>query len=117
MSSHRYIDINLRLKYTDFFVIFRPPYDDEQGWFQFIMQNFERHYLGTRAPFDVYISQGYIASNPAIYKALERFIEYITRLSDVFMVSSGIVKMSIWTNNVNFVIKNIYLTYRLMNVK
>ncbi|XP_026316030.1 uncharacterized protein LOC113227352 [Hyposmocoma kahamanoa] len=66
---------------------FVPRYDDEEGWFQFIMQNFERHYLGTRSPFEVFISQGLIATDPAIFNALERFIEFITRLPNAFMVN------------------------------
>ncbi|XP_026316096.1 uncharacterized protein LOC113227405 [Hyposmocoma kahamanoa] len=66
---------------------FVPDLENEQAWFQFFMTNFERHYLGTRAPFDLSVPEGYIASYPAVYRALDRFIEFLTRLPDVFLVN------------------------------
>lgn len=91
------VRIDIILTINNFLLInqfcFRPDLEDDQAWFQFFMVNFERHYLGTRAPFDLSVPEAYIASYPAVYRALDRFIEFMTRLPDVFMVSSGIIKI------------------------
>ncbi|XP_059056313.1 chitin deacetylase 8-like [Achroia grisella] len=65
-----------------------PPVTDEEAWFQMILRNFERHYLGTRAPFGVYTHEWYIRANPAVKRAIERFMDLVNNLEDAFMVNS-----------------------------
>ncbi|XP_053620069.1 chitin deacetylase 8-like [Plodia interpunctella] len=62
----------------------------EEEWFQFILANFERHYMGNRAPFGFYIHEWYISDNvnPQVRRALVRFLDLINNLNDVFMVNS-----------------------------
>nr|AEA76330.1 chitin deacetylase 2 [Mamestra configurata] len=68
---------------------FTPAMDDEEGWYQFIVGNFERHYLGNRAPFGFYVHEWYLASNPAVQAAFIRFTDLISNLSDAFMVNAS----------------------------
>ncbi|XP_073960948.1 chitin deacetylase 8-like [Choristoneura fumiferana] len=65
-----------------------PNHEDEEAWFRFIVTNFERHYLGTRAPFPFYIHEWYLAIHPAVRRAFVRFMDMINNLNDVFMVNS-----------------------------
>ncbi|KAL0860476.1 hypothetical protein ABMA27_009857 [Loxostege sticticalis] len=68
---------------------FTPPLNDEDGWFRFIVGNFERHYLGNRAPFGFFVHEWYINNNPAIRRAFIRFLDMINNLHDVFMVNTN----------------------------
>ncbi|XP_004923455.1 chitin deacetylase 8 isoform X2 [Bombyx mori] len=68
---------------------FTPDRTDEEGWFKFILTNFERHYLGNRAPFGFFVHEWFISSNPAIKRAFVRFMDIINNLNDVFMVNSA----------------------------
>nr|AGC92658.1 hypothetical protein [Heliconius erato] len=67
---------------------YSPPDDDENAWFNFFVSNFERHYLGNRAPFGFHIGQGFFSRNVAIYRAALRFFDMLNNLHDVFMVSA-----------------------------
>jgi hypothetical protein len=40
---------------------------DEDSWFEFLKSNFERHYLGNRAPFPIYLDAQWIR-NPSVDK-------------------------------------------------
>ncbi|CAH2244915.1 chitin deacetylase 8-like [Pararge aegeria] len=71
--------------------------DTEEGWFQFILQNFERHYLGNRAPFGIYIHEAYIRPRPHVQRALTRFFDTINNINDVFMVNAK--EVIDWTQN------------------
>ncbi|CAK1589663.1 unnamed protein product [Parnassius mnemosyne] len=66
-----------------------PPRDDEDQWFEFILTNFERHYLGNRAPFGFFIHEWYLSAYPAVKRALIRFMDLLNNLEDVFMVNGG----------------------------
>ncbi|XP_063834258.1 chitin deacetylase 8-like [Ostrinia nubilalis] len=66
-----------------------PPLNDEDAWFQFIVSNFERHYLGNRAPFGFFIHEWYLATNQAVLRATVRFMDMLNNLHDVFMVNSA----------------------------
>ncbi|GBP35665.1 hypothetical protein EVAR_74990_1 [Eumeta japonica] len=66
-----------------------PPLTDEDAWFEFIVTNFERHYLGNRSPFGFYIHEWYVSINPAVERALVRFMNMINSMEDVFMVNGG----------------------------
>ncbi|CAG9792395.1 unnamed protein product [Diatraea saccharalis] len=68
---------------------FAPPdMNDENAWFQFISQNFERHYKGNRAPFGFYAHEWLVRTNPAVFRAVARFLNVINNLNDVFMVNA-----------------------------
>ncbi|XP_072946466.1 chitin deacetylase 8-like [Epargyreus clarus] len=69
--------------------IFRPDDNDEEGWFRFMMNNFERQYRGNRAPFGFYVHEWLISTNPAISRAFTRFLDLLNSLHDVFMVNGS----------------------------
>ncbi|KAI5634284.1 polysaccharide deacetylase domain-containing protein [Phthorimaea operculella] len=71
------------------FYQFRPALDDEEGWYEFILGQFERHYMNNRAPFGFYVHEAFISANPAIERALSRFLDLVNRLPDAFMVASA----------------------------
>ncbi|XP_026316098.1 uncharacterized protein LOC113227406 [Hyposmocoma kahamanoa] len=77
--------------------VFTPNHDDEDAWYEFILENFERQYDGTRAPFGFYIHEWYLSIHPAVLRALNRFIDTITKLDDVFMVNEK--EVIEWTKN------------------
>lgn len=66
-----------------------PPRNDEEAWYQFILTNFERHYLGNRTPFPFYVHEWFLAVNPAVMSALRRFLDLVNNLNDVFMVNTA----------------------------
>lgn len=68
--------------------IFVPALTDEEGWFQFIVGNFERHYFGNRAPFTFALSEGYLV-HPSVRAAVIRFFDLINNMQDAFMVSAS----------------------------
>ncbi|XP_050356582.1 chitin deacetylase 8-like [Nymphalis io] len=68
---------------------YNPGADNEEGWFKFILENFERHYLNNRAPFGFYIHEWYIRVNPGLQRAFVRFMDMINNLNDVFMVNGN----------------------------
>ncbi|XP_064074726.1 chitin deacetylase 8-like [Vanessa tameamea] len=68
---------------------YNPGSDNEEGWFKFILENFERHYLNNRAPFGFYIHEWYIRVNPGLQRAFTRFLDMINNLNDVFMVNGN----------------------------
>ncbi|CAK1547687.1 unnamed protein product [Leptosia nina] len=67
---------------------FSPPGDaDEEGWFRFIVKNFEKQYLGNRAPFGFYIHEGPVRTRPGLQAALIRFLNMINTMNDVYLVN------------------------------
>ncbi|XP_063834133.1 chitin deacetylase 8-like [Ostrinia nubilalis] len=67
---------------------FTPPMNDEDAWFQFITRNFESHYFGNRSPFGFFVHEWYVRANPAVERALIRFLDVINNIPDVFMVNT-----------------------------
>ncbi|KAL4716750.1 hypothetical protein ACJJTC_001906 [Scirpophaga incertulas] len=65
-----------------------PPQNDATAWFEFIKQNFNRHYQGNRSPFGFFIHEWYLRTYPAVTSALIQFLDYINSIPDVFMVNS-----------------------------
>lgn len=49
--------------------------------------NFERHYLGNRAPFGVFIHAAWFLVRDSHFPAYKRLVEYMNTLPDVYMVS------------------------------
>ncbi|XP_049881063.1 chitin deacetylase 8-like [Pectinophora gossypiella] len=66
-----------------------PDREDEEAWFRFILTNFERHYLNSRAPFGFYVHEWYLSTYPAIMNALVRFMNLVNELEDTFMVTES----------------------------
>nr|ABU98616.1 chitin binding PM protein [Helicoverpa armigera] len=67
---------------------FIPDRENEEEWYKFILSNFERHYLGNRAPFGFYVHEAFLAANPAVNRALVRFMDLVNNLNDAFMVNA-----------------------------
>lgn len=68
-------------------MIHRPDRFNETEWFHFFLTNFERHYFGNRAPFGVFLLEATLYPYPAVQRALERFLDVVNNLQDVFMVT------------------------------
>ncbi|VVC99383.1 unnamed protein product [Leptidea sinapis] len=62
-----------------------PDSYDENGWFRFLVKNFENHYLSNRAPFPIHLQEGYFRERPGFEAAFIRFLNMINSMSDVFM--------------------------------
>lgn len=67
---------------------FIPDRADEDAWYKFILTNFERHYLGNRAPFGFFVHEAFLSAFPAVRGAFVRFLDLINNLPDTFMVNS-----------------------------
>ncbi|XP_041971492.1 chitin deacetylase 8-like [Aricia agestis] len=67
---------------------FIPDRENEEEWFKFIVGNFERHYLGNRAPFGFYVHEWFIRAYPAVQRALVRFMDLVNSLNDAYMVNA-----------------------------
>ncbi|KAL4716743.1 hypothetical protein ACJJTC_001899 [Scirpophaga incertulas] len=68
---------------------FSPPRsDDADEWFMYFTRNFERHYMGNRAPFGFFIHEWYLRAFPAATRGLILFLDSINNIPDVFMVNS-----------------------------
>lgn len=66
-----------------------PDREDENAWYEFILTNFERHYLSTRAPFPLAVTQGFLTAYPAVQGAVIRFLNLVNSLNDAFMVNAS----------------------------
>ncbi|KAG7296610.1 hypothetical protein JYU34_020423 [Plutella xylostella] len=66
-----------------------PGPQDDRGWLEFIIRNFENHYHGNRAHFGFYIHEAYFTSHPAAKRALVRFLDLVDNLYDVFVVNAS----------------------------
>jgi len=65
---------------------YRPA--NQQETFQFLLDNFNRHYSSSRAPFIIsQTSNSWFSSNPFIYPGFIQFLEYINNLEEVYIVS------------------------------
>ncbi|XP_045762230.1 chitin deacetylase 8-like [Maniola jurtina] len=65
-----------------------PHGSDDAAWYNFILKNFERHYLGNRSPFGIYVHEWFVRVNPGLWKALQRFAGVINNMNDVYMVNA-----------------------------
>ncbi|XP_023937311.2 chitin deacetylase 8-like [Bicyclus anynana] len=63
--------------------------DTEDEWFQFFFKNFQKHYFGNRAPFGFYIHEAFIRPRPHVWRAIERFLDVLNNINDVFMVNAN----------------------------
>ncbi|KAJ8708749.1 hypothetical protein PYW08_010131 [Mythimna loreyi] len=67
---------------------FTPDRTDEDAWYEFIVTNFERHYLGNRAPFGFFVHEAFLSAWPAVTRAFVRFMDLVNNLPDAFMVNA-----------------------------
>ncbi|KAJ8708746.1 hypothetical protein PYW08_010128 [Mythimna loreyi] len=74
-----------------------PDLNDVDGWYWFIVRNFNIHYHSNRAPFGFHIHEWFLSSNPAVKAALVSFMNTIRGLNDVFIVNSSEVLK--WVRN------------------
>lgn len=68
-----------------FSLISRP--EDVDGVYSFILDNFNRHYNGSRAPFGFYVHAAWFDKNPNNFAAYKKFVDYLGNLTDVYIVS------------------------------
>ncbi|CAH1641770.1 unnamed protein product [Spodoptera littoralis] len=68
---------------------FTPVVTDVDAWYKLFIRNFERQYFGNRAPFGFYLHEWYLESQPGVKAAYIKFLDTVTRLSDVFLVNHG----------------------------
>lgn len=68
---------------------FHRPEDDEEAMFQWMKSNFERNYLGSRAPFGVFIHAAWFLVRDSHWPAYKRLVEHMNSLPDVYLVSVG----------------------------
>ncbi|CAH2098303.1 unnamed protein product [Euphydryas editha] len=62
---------------------------DEEGWFKFLLDNFERHYHNNRAPFILSMHASIFTVHISMQRAFTRFLDTINNLNDVFMVNAN----------------------------
>ncbi|KAF9803869.1 hypothetical protein SFRURICE_013146, partial [Spodoptera frugiperda] len=67
---------------------FVPDYENEEKWFLFILNNFQTHYFGNRAPFSFFVNESFLTTFPAVRRAFVRFMDVINNLEDVFTLMS-----------------------------
>jgi hypothetical protein len=67
------------------------------GIFNFMVKNFERQYLGNRAPFPVSLHGSWFLANPNTFPAYLRFLDHVASLPDVYLVTTA--KVLEWVRN------------------
>lgn len=55
--------------------------------FDYFKSNFDRHYKTNKAPFPMFLHYAWLASEPQRTQGFFEFIDYLTSLSDVFVVT------------------------------
>uniref|UniRef100_A0A2H1WDN2 SFRICE_034167 n=1 Tax=Spodoptera frugiperda TaxID=7108 RepID=A0A2H1WDN2_SPOFR len=75
---------------------FVPDYENEEKWFLFILNNFQTHYFGNRAPFSFFVNESFLTTFPAVRRAFVRFMDVINNLEDVFTVIFTLTSCSVW---------------------
>ncbi len=64
------------------------PYPEtSEDTFDYFKTNFDRHYKTNKAPFPLFLHASWLASQPNREKGFFEFIEYLTSLEDVFIVT------------------------------
>ena len=73
-----------------------PFITDESIWFNFFVNNFNRHYEGNRAPFGIYAHAAWFFY-PGRLEGLMAFLDWLQEKDDIFIVS--VDKMLKWVRN------------------
>ncbi|XP_075168298.1 chitin deacetylase-like 9 [Haematobia irritans] len=70
--------------------IFLPP-DNADSLFEWMKDNFRRHYEGNRAPFGMYLHAAWFGRSGNYFKAFRKFLEYANSLPDVYITTPSAV--------------------------
>ncbi|KAF4525365.1 hypothetical protein B566_EDAN014803 [Ephemera danica] len=65
--------------------------------FNFMKENFDRHYTGWREPFGVFLHAAWFQANETRFAGYEQFLDYLGGLNDVYIVSGS--QALKWTRN------------------
>ncbi|XP_017124347.1 chitin deacetylase 8 [Drosophila elegans] len=68
-----------------------PPEDDVDELFYWMLENFNRHYLGSRAPFGMYLHAAWFSRGRNYFGAFKKFINHLNTYPDVYF--TGISRM------------------------
>ncbi|TDG50568.1 hypothetical protein AWZ03_002872 [Drosophila navojoa] len=64
-----------------------PPADDVDALFEWMLENFNRHYKGNRAPFGMYLHAAWFSRGRNYFAAFKKFMQHLTTYPDVYMTS------------------------------
>ncbi|XP_030388321.1 uncharacterized protein LOC115634611 [Scaptodrosophila lebanonensis] len=64
-----------------------PPEDNVDVLFEWMLENFNRHYKGNRAPFGIYLHAAWFARGANHFAALKKFLNHLTTMPDVYLTS------------------------------
>ncbi|XP_017078809.1 chitin deacetylase 8 [Drosophila eugracilis] len=68
-----------------------PPEDDVDELFDWMLENFNRHYEGSRAPFGMYLHAAWFSRGNNYFGAFKKFINHLNTYTDVYF--TGISRM------------------------
>ncbi|KAH8395378.1 hypothetical protein KR222_003398 [Zaprionus bogoriensis] len=68
-----------------------PPEDNIEALFEWMLENFNRHYQGNRAPFGMYLHAAWFSRGRNYFAAFKKFMHYLSTYPDVYM--TGISRM------------------------
>ncbi|TMW45108.1 hypothetical protein DOY81_009812, partial [Sarcophaga bullata] len=63
------------------------PEDKVDSMFEWMKENFHRHYDNNRAPFGMYLHAAWFGRSPNYIKAFRKFLEYANSLPDVYITT------------------------------
>ncbi|ALC40987.1 Cda9 [Drosophila busckii] len=64
-----------------------PPEDKVDALFEWMLENFNRHYMGNRAPFGMYLHAAWFSRGRNYFAAFKKFINHLSTYPDVYMTS------------------------------
>ncbi|XP_037949068.1 chitin deacetylase 8-like [Teleopsis dalmanni] len=64
-----------------------PPEDNEDALFEWMLENFKRHYEGNRAPFGMYLHAAWFSRLHHALPAFRRFLLHVNTLQDVYITT------------------------------
>ncbi|KAH8297340.1 hypothetical protein KR044_010510 [Drosophila immigrans] len=68
-----------------------PPKDDVNALFEWMLENFNRHYQSNRAPFGMYLHAAWFSRGRNNFAAFKKFMHHLSTYPDVYM--TGISRM------------------------
>ncbi|XP_039957672.1 chitin deacetylase 7 [Bactrocera neohumeralis] len=69
-----------------------PPKDEVDTLFEWMVDNFKRHYDGNRAPFGMYLHAAWFQRGRHYFEAFRKFLLYVNTLPDVYLTTaSGVI--------------------------
>ncbi|XP_011184262.1 chitin deacetylase 7 [Zeugodacus cucurbitae] len=64
-----------------------PPKDDVDAMFNWMMENFKRHYDGNRTPFGMYLHAAWFQRGRHYFEAFRKFLLHVNTLPDVYLTT------------------------------